>query len=263
MLLHDLPFGLLAVALGLALFAGMLVLLELGWRLGLGRVSKYGKDGLIGVGTVDTPVYGLLALLVGFTFSGAAGRFDYRRELVAREANAIGTAWIRIDALPPPLQPAIRAGLRDYVDALIAAYEIAPSFGTEPAEPAPIARARRRLWADAMAACLTADGDKARMLLLPSLNEMFDLADADRLAGWIHPPLLIYVMLGVAALATGLFAGIALARAPTRNWVYMVGIAATVAIALYVTIELEFPRRGLFHIDTMNRALVDVRAEMK
>jgi hypothetical protein len=32
-------------------------------------------------------------LLIAFTFSGAAERFESRRQLIAEEANAIGTAW--------------------------------------------------------------------------------------------------------------------------------------------------------------------------
>jgi hypothetical protein len=37
----------------------------------------------------------VLALLLGFTFSMALGRYDERRQLVVQEANDIGTAWCR------------------------------------------------------------------------------------------------------------------------------------------------------------------------
>ena len=51
------------------------------------------------VGAVDGAVYGLLGLLMAFTFSGAATRFEDRRQLIRAEANAIGTAWLRADLL--------------------------------------------------------------------------------------------------------------------------------------------------------------------
>ena len=71
---------------------------------------------------MDGAVYGLLALLIGFTFSGAAERFNNRRVLIGDIDNTASTVWRRIDLLPPEQQPAIRAGLRRYVDELIAYY---------------------------------------------------------------------------------------------------------------------------------------------
>jgi hypothetical protein len=49
---------------------------------------------------IDGAVFGLMALLLGFSFSGAVSRFDTRRELIVQETNAIGTAWLRVDLLP-------------------------------------------------------------------------------------------------------------------------------------------------------------------
>jgi hypothetical protein len=43
----------------------------------------------------------------------------------------------------------------------------------------------------------------------------------------------------------------------------MIGFAATTAIAVYVIVDLEYPRLGLVRIDTFDQALVDVRATMK
>src|SRR5262245_8635230 len=53
-------------------------------------------------GYVVSAVLGLLALLLGFTFSLAADRFDTRRILVLEEANAIGTTYLRAQLLTEP-----------------------------------------------------------------------------------------------------------------------------------------------------------------
>ena len=58
-----------------------------------------------------------MGLLIAFTFSGAATRFDGRRQLIGEEANAIGTAYLRMDLLPQAAQPALREDFRNYVDA--------------------------------------------------------------------------------------------------------------------------------------------------
>lgn len=85
-------FVLVAGGIAVGLFAGLVMLLELGRRLGAREIARHGADARVGVGVVDGAVYGLLALLVGFSFSGAANRFDSRRATVAQEVNAIATA---------------------------------------------------------------------------------------------------------------------------------------------------------------------------
>src|SRR5262245_22835515 len=91
------------------LLAGMLVCLELGRRLGVRRLERDPQGALAGLGAVEGAVFGLYGLLIAFTFSGAPARFDARRQLIAEEANAIGTAYLRIDLLAAESQPALRA----------------------------------------------------------------------------------------------------------------------------------------------------------
>jgi hypothetical protein len=61
-------------------------------------------------------VLGLLALLLGFTFSLAVDRYDARRVLVLTEANAIGTAYLRAQLLPEPHRARLSDVLVRYTD---------------------------------------------------------------------------------------------------------------------------------------------------
>ena len=80
--------------------AGILVCFELGRRIGRSALAA-GPDGLAkGVGPAEGAVFALLGLIIAFMFSGAAARFEARHHLVTQEANAIGTAWLRLDLLP-------------------------------------------------------------------------------------------------------------------------------------------------------------------
>jgi hypothetical protein len=92
--------GLLVTVL---LFPGILLFLEIGRRVGVRRRAFEGGEAGPGSGALEAAVYGLLALLIAFTFAGASARFDARRQLVVEEANAVGTAYLRIDLLPRPL----------------------------------------------------------------------------------------------------------------------------------------------------------------
>ena len=261
--MEHIRFALLSVALALGLFCGMLLFLEIGRRLGLRDIARRGDKASIGIGVVDTAVYGLLALLLGFTFSGAASRFDRRRDLVADEVNAIGTAYLRIALLPQERQEPIRDGFRRYMDALLAAYATAPETAKESAKRAALARAEADLWAKAVAAVLAPNGEPARMLLLPSLNESFDIVDMERMSRLMHPPLIVFVMLAVTAMSAALFAGYGMAKAPQRNWMYIIGIAATVSLTSYVILELESSRLGLIRVESMDRVLVELRQSME
>jgi hypothetical protein len=259
-LLH-IRFAVFTAGIGIALFAGMLLLIEIGRRVGVRQATKSGAEARVGVGVVDGSVYGLLALLVGFMFSGAASRFDERRHLVAREVDVMGTAWQRIDVVPNDQQTAIRPLFRNYVDTLLAWYGEAPGSLRTVHEPPALTRAQSALWSRSVAASVT-PGSPVQALYLTSLNDMFGAVEAERMARRIHPPSIVFAMLGVTALATALFAGYGLAGGSTRNWIYMIGVAATIAIATYVILELEYPRLGLSRINAMDQALVELRATM-
>src|SRR5262249_8828944 len=130
-------------------------------------------------------------------------------------------------------------------------------------EPPDVARAENDMWTHAAGAPPGPGGERARVLLLPSMDDMFSVALEARLARRIHPRLVLSAVLGVTALAAALFAGYGVASRSIRNWVFMVGIAATVSMAVYVIIELEYPRLGLILVSDMDRALVELRATMQ
>jgi hypothetical protein len=256
-------FALLSLAGAFALFAGMLIFMELGRRYGLKQSHEHGAASRAGVGTVDSAVFSLLALLIGFAFSGAAGRFDKRREMVADQVNAASTLWDRIETLAPAQQPLIRDDVRKYVDRLLHVYDHPAGSREEKKARQSLEVAKGNLWSHVTGYVLTPEGEKARMLVVPATNELFDAVDTERMAQRIHPPTLIYAMIVLTALAGALFAGYGLATTPHRNWMLMIGAAATVSIAVFVTMELESARVGWIRIDAMNEVLQELRAELR
>src|SRR5215470_9990759 len=112
----------------LAIFVGVVLFLRLGRRVGLWAIARDGVAGTPNISSLEAAVFALLGLLIAFTFSGALSRFDIRRAQAVDEANAIGTAYLRIDLLPAPAQPALREAFRSYVDARIATYRKLPDI---------------------------------------------------------------------------------------------------------------------------------------
>ena len=66
---------------------------------------------------------GLLALLLGFTFALAAGRYESRRALVLQEANSIGTTYLRAALLPEPHHKEVEALLWRYLEVRVEFYD--------------------------------------------------------------------------------------------------------------------------------------------
>jgi len=250
--------------LAVFIFLGILLFLEVGRRVGVRRRRLDAEDAGPGAGALEAAVYGLLALLIAFTFSGAASRFDARRQLVVAEDNAIGTAYLRIDLLPPSAQPPLREGFRRYLDARVELYRKLPDVAAARADLPKVAALQAEIWAQAAAACPKAEsGSSACVLLLPALNEMIDLTTTRAAAAEIHPPAIIFVMLVALALATALLAGYNLSDGRTRKWLPMLGFAAAIAVTIYVILDVEYPRLGFIRVDAIDRVLVELRATMK
>jgi hypothetical protein len=253
---------LVAALTAIGLFAGILLLLEVGRRIGVRRMARDSEGARAGSGAVEGAVFGLIGLLIAFTFSGGAARFDARRQLVTEEANDIGTAWLRLDLLPAGAQPALRESFRRYVDSRLEVYARLPDLQAAQAALGRSSALQGEIWAQAVAACREGP-PLAPMLLLPALNQMIDITTTRTMAAKTHPPMIIFAMLVVLTLIGALFAGYGMAAAKTRSWVHMLGFAFVMAAAVYIILDLEHPRMGLINIHAADQVLVDLRQSMR
>lgn len=255
-------FTLEILVLALALLGGMLVLMEVGRRLGRRHRDRH-PGAHTAMGPVEGAVFGLLGLVVAFTFSGAASRFDARRQLIAQEANAIGTAYLRLDLLSGPDRARAQAAMKDYLDARIAYYGQVPESPGARAMAAGVQARQDGLWTLVLEACARDSRPHVTMLLVPALNDMLDITTTRDLAANLHPPGAIIWMLYLLAGAGALVAGYAGAEAPARSWLHHLGFALIFAGTVFVVLDLEHPRRGLIRLTSADRLLVDLRARMR
>ena len=75
--------------------------------------------------------------------------------------------------------------------------------------------------------------------------------------------MVIFAMLVIVALVSSLLAGNAMAGGKSRSWLHMVGFAAATALAVFVILDLEFPRLGLIRLEAFDQVLGDVLRGMK
>ena len=253
----------LGVVILIGLFFGMILFLEVGRRLKLRSQSTDAEGSAAGLGAVEGALFGLMGLVLAFTFSGAISRFDDRRHLIVEEANDIGTAYLRVDLLPSTAQPQLREMMRRYVDTRIETYRVLPDLDAAMSLIAKANDMQRGIWNHAVAATQDQSNPQAAMILLPALNAMFDIANTRFWATQLHPPVLIFALLGTLALVCSLLAGYGMGGAKDRHWIHTVGFALILTLTVYVIVDMEYPRMGFIRVDSFDQALVDVRATME
>ena len=257
-------FELRIIALCVGLFLGMLLLAEAGRRIGIAQLARSPGGLTRGADAAEAAVFGLLALLIAFTFSGAASRFDDRRHLVAEEANAIGTAYLRLDLLPGDAQPELRSLFRRYLDTRLATYRNAEDVAATQEKLDAGSALQQEIWARAVRACQQPGVPAPAMtLVLSSLNEMFDITDTRLAATRNHPPQIIFWMLAALSLISALLVGYSTSQNENRSWLHMFVFAAILSLTVYVIIEIEYPRLGLIRVDTADQALLDLHKSMR
>ncbi len=191
-------FVIFPVSLVLLLGAG-----EVGHWLG-GRAARRGA---VGVSTLEAAILGLLALMIGFTFSMALSRFEARRDGVVVEAMAIGTTALRARLLPAPHDSETVKLLRDYVQLRLDLVRRPLSVQEFNAEISRSNAIQEMLWQQAKSVAAKDNAMVPTGLFLQSLNEMIDNQER-RLAAFHDrlPPIIVIALYGVSVIAIG-FAG--------------------------------------------------------
>ena len=247
----------------LLLFLGMLIMLETGRRLGIGRRRQETDSDRSNLGTIETALFAVFGLLMALTFTGAASRFNEKRMLIAEEATAVQTAYLRLELLPREQSLGLKDLFRRYVDSRLEAYRKMPDTQAAAAEMANSEKLQEQIWANAVTATeLPGAHRDAGKLLLPALNNMFDITTVRTMSLQIHPPTIVYVLLFCVAFMCSLLAGYRMASAQHRSWLHILGFTVITVVVVYVILDLDYLREGLIRLQTADQLLVKARKAM-
>lgn len=233
---------------GLLHLATQLLAKEVGFWLGRRRAGREDGQAAEATGFVVTGLLSLLAFTMALSISFAQARFEERRSASLAEANAIGTAWLRAQALNHPRGPVIAAQLETYL-ATRRAYLTAPS------NPAELDRINREtsalqsaIWAN-LAAITAERADPVAASLMAALNETFDAATTQRFAFAARLPReIVTLLLGLSILSIGLVGyQFGLRGEPRRVLSFL--LLGTWSAALLLIADLSAPRLGDLRVD--------------
>jgi hypothetical protein len=248
--LDIIPLGILF----LAILVVVLLSVEVGYQVGKYR-SVPEKEAP--VGEMVNATLGLLAFILAFTFGMAATRFDYRRQVLLDEANAVGTTYLRA-AMLPERREEIRALLREYVDVRL-----------EAVNPGKLAEGirlsediHRRLWALSVPIAEKNPNSIIVGLFVQSLNETIDL-HAKRLRAGVRnriPNAIWAALYGIAILAFGAM-GYRSGVTGTSRSLVILPVAFTFAVVIGLIANLDRPQEGIIRVS--QQPLIDLQQSMK
>ncbi|WP_298881233.1 hypothetical protein [uncultured Bradyrhizobium sp.] len=240
----------------LGLIVGLVASHELGFRLGSASRSA---DELLDrqLVLVRASTAALVAFLIGFAFSGAASRFIDRLDIIVKEANALGTAYLRADVITEPQRTELKAALKEYTADRV---RLLSREGRDQVEAllGKVGGLHERMW---KAATKGTQGDAPLMsVVLPPINEVIDLHSEHLAMARRHLPVpIMVVLLGTAAIGVGMI-GFGNGRIGRRFSALDSVYGAVLAAALWMTIDLDYPGMGLIRVS--NRVVAETLATM-
>jgi hypothetical protein len=245
---------------GLPLLAALLlwVALELGYRTGRWRHARTPDEKEQPVGAMVASILGLLALVLAFTFSLAASRFEARRQTVLQEANAIGTTYLRARLLPEPQRSEVARLLREYVNVRIRGVE----EGNLDEALSRSEELHELLWLQTSEAVEKDRGSIITGVFIQSLNNLIDL-HAERILVGLRSRIPLVIWAGLFGLALlGLVAvGYQCGLSGTRRSPAMMVLVLSFAVVLALIADLDRAREGMLKVS--QQAMVDVQRSME
>ena len=184
--------------------------------------------------------------------------------LVADEANAIGTAYLRVQLLARESQRGVQELFRQYVDSRMETYRRLPDLQAAQREMANSKRLQDEIWSEAVKGSRNPDSHPdAGKLLLPAVNAMIDITTTRTMALQAHPPVIIYTLLFSLGLICSLLVGFRMEVAKRRSWLHILAFTVVTVVVVYVILDVEYPRAGLIRLQLADQVMLDLRNSMK
>ena len=227
----------------------MFVADELGFRISNSNRWDEPEPSRTVSSALKASIFGLVAFLLGFSFSITANRYDARRKLVLDEANALGTCYLRAGLLEPPIGKDIQATLKSYAQTRLEYYEESLDSAAFAKNTQQMGRLMNELW-PSVAQSVEANPQKAHTVqIIPAANAVIDLHSTRAWAVNSHLPASVLLLLIVSVLVSSLLIGHSSGQSHRRHLGLWIAFNLLFAMVLYVVLDFDRPRRGLLQID--------------
>ena len=243
----------------LIFFVSILVFLFVGWIYGRYQVRHSSQ--VVIRDSLATAIFGLSALVLGFTFSSATQHFDHRVSLMHEQSYALKQVDQSSNYLNPVDRIVVKNTLKQILDLRIFKYENIKTLNNLDANNDALAQALNTLNEDINKAIPRAPlGTKelANNILRPQLKHLLDVFQEGILNGKRHPPPIIERFLFALLSVGALLSGYSMAVKKEEDWFLTVLYLGLMGLALYVIFALEFPHL-LLNPELMNSDFLELQ----
>jgi hypothetical protein len=250
-----------AVLIAITLLAAMLLGAELGYRLGRRGHQTHNELTRTQIISIQAATLGLLALLLGFTFSMALSRFEYRKQMVVQESNAIGTAALRSQFLPTSRHEEVNKLFRRYVEIRLESvlHTVQGSSDREQLD-LEIRTIQRQLWRIANEAAEAEPRSIPLGMFTHAMNEVIDIKSKRDIAVANHVPESVLVFLFAFAVLAAVILGYGNGLAGGRIVSLTVAYCVIVGLVIMLIIDLDHPQQGLAR--TSQQSMIELQEIM-
>lgn len=244
-MMYDVPTYLISIVLLLT----MLLVLEIGYRMGRRNERRSTESLRSHTGGIQGALLGILALLLGFTYSQALNRHESRSVAMVEEANAIGTAWLRAGLLPESVRENVKEELVEYIELRVKGGSV--DLVHENQRDLLFRQAlesTERIWVLAEMAAQENPNPVTTGLFIQALNEMIDSLGVRDAALKRHVPEIVLFLLYLTFLMTGAAVGFTAGLSAHRTSFVTYIMTFLLVILVFIIVDLDRPRRGLIQV---------------
>jgi hypothetical protein len=232
--------------LELTILLFVILLAGIGAGFLFGRSSA--KHGEQEIGAADTAVKaavaGLAALLLAFSFSLAANRYDERHSLIVREASAIRDLVLPGELMDEPARDQFRQLIREYLDARVkhlrGEFDNAENARTE----AVYRQLQQRIWQTVSQQIGTNKESTYASALMSGVSNLINAETAVEAEYLNTVPWIVLLLLFGAIILTGLLVGHSFGREGRAHLLTALVFAFIATLVVSVILDLDRPRKG-------------------
>jgi hypothetical protein len=225
----------------------------------IGKLKKPKEEHLTESSSDFSSFFGLLFLILAFTFGMSINRYDTRRQIIIQESNTISTALLRADLYAEKERLMFRNDFKQYLEARINYFKV--GIDTKKREQLNILTRSmsNKLWDRASRLSHNYSNTDATLQMIPALNEMFDITTTRAAAENAKIPDSIIWLLFILTFITSFFSGYSSASKDSVDWFANLGFGIMISLTLLFILDLDRPYRGFVTLDESNKSIIELR----
>ena len=224
----------------------------------VGKLKKIKGEYLTESSNVYGSLFGLLALILAFTYSMSIDRYDTRRQIIIQESNTISTALLRADLYPENERLLFRNDFKKYIETRINYFKI--GFDSKKREQINILThsLSDALWNRATRLSHNYSNTDATRQMIPALNEMFDITTTRLAAENAKVPDSIILLVFLLAFIISFFSGYSSTLKGNIDWFGNFCFGIMISLTVFFILDLDRPYRGLITLDVSNNSIIEL-----